>query len=51
MMRALAGIIVAGPLQAVLVVALFTVLSFLAPPLTSILSTPAQRHLHCIVCT
>ena len=38
MMRALAGIIVAGPLQAVLVVALFTVLSFLAPPLTSILS-------------
>ena len=38
MMRALAGIIVAGPLQEVLVVALFTVLSFLAPPLTSILS-------------
>jgi hypothetical protein len=38
MMRALAGIIVAGPLQAVLVIALFTVLSFLAPPLTSILS-------------
>ena len=38
MMRALAGIIVAGPLQAVLVVALSTALSFLAPPLTSILS-------------
>lgn len=38
MMRALAGFIVAGPLQAVLVIALFTVLSFLAPPLTSILS-------------
>ena len=38
MMRALAGIIVAGPLQAVLIVALFTALSFLAPPLTSILS-------------
>jgi hypothetical protein len=38
MMRALAGIIVAGPLQAVLLIALFTALSFLAPPLTSILS-------------
>ena len=38
MMRALAGFIVTGPLQAVLVIALFTVLSFLAPPLTSILS-------------
>jgi hypothetical protein len=38
MMRALAGIIVAGPLQAVLVIALSTALSFLAPPLTSILS-------------
>jgi len=38
MMRALAGIIVAGPLQAVLIVALFTALSFLAPPFTSILS-------------
>ena len=38
MMRALAGLIVAGPLQAVLVIALFTALSFLAPPLTSILS-------------
>ena len=38
MMRALAGFIVAGPLQAVLVIALFTVLSFVAPPLTSILS-------------
>lgn len=37
-MRALAGLIVAGPLQAVLVVALCTVLSFFAPPLTSILS-------------
>lgn len=37
-MRALAGLIVAGPLQAVLVIALCTVLSFLAPPLTSILS-------------
>ncbi len=38
MMRALAGFIVASPLQAVLVIALFTVLSFLAPPLTSLLS-------------
>jgi hypothetical protein len=38
MMRALAGLIVAGPLHAVLVIALFTALSFLAPPLTSILS-------------
>ncbi|MGI9321200.1 MAG: hypothetical protein ACR2O5_07280 [Thiogranum sp.] len=38
MMHALAGLIVAGPLQALLVIALFTVLSFLAPPLTSILS-------------
>ena len=38
MMRALAGLIVAGPLQAVAVVALCTVLSFLAPPLTSLLS-------------
>ena len=37
-MRALAGFIVASPLQSVLVIALFTVLSFLAPPLTSILS-------------
>ena len=37
-MRALAGLIVAGPWQAVLVVTLCTVLSFLAPPLTSILS-------------
>ena len=37
-MRALAGLIIAGPMQAVLVVALCTVLSFLAPPLTSILS-------------
>ncbi|HHJ16087.1 MAG TPA: hypothetical protein ENJ80_05250 [Gammaproteobacteria bacterium] len=37
-MRALAGLIVTGPLQAVLVIALCTVLSFLAPPLTSILS-------------
>ncbi len=36
-MRALAGFIVAGPYQAVLVVVLSTVLSFLAPPLTSIL--------------
>lgn len=38
MMRALAGFIVAGPLQAVTVIALFTALSFLATPLTSILS-------------
>jgi Predicted membrane protein (DUF2232) len=38
MMRALAGLIVAGPLQAVGVIALFTVLSFLAPPLTSLFS-------------
>jgi hypothetical protein len=38
MMRALAGLIVAGPLQAVGVIALCTVLSFLAPPLTSLLS-------------
>jgi hypothetical protein len=37
-MRALAGLIVKGPLQAVLVIALCTVLSFLAPPLTSVLS-------------
>lgn len=37
-MRALAGLIIAGPLQAVLVIALCTVLSFMAPPLTSILS-------------
>ncbi|MCO6414421.1 MAG: hypothetical protein J5I92_16930 [Thiogranum sp.] len=37
-MRALAGLIVAGPWQAVLVIALCTVLSFLAPPLTSILA-------------
>jgi len=37
-MRALAGLIVAGPLQAVGVIALCTVLSFLAPPLTSLLS-------------
>ena len=37
-MRALAGLIIAGPLQAVLVIALCTVLSFLAPPLTSLLS-------------
>lgn len=37
-MRALAGLIVAGPGQAVLVIALCTVLSFLAPPLTSILA-------------
>lgn len=36
-MRALAGFIVAGPMQATLVIALFTALSFLAPPLTSIL--------------
>jgi hypothetical protein len=38
MMRVLAGFVVAGPLQAILVIASFTVLSFLAPPLTSILS-------------
>ena len=37
-MRALAGLIVAGPLQAVGLIAVFTALSFLAPPLTSILS-------------
>ena len=37
-MRALAGLIVAGPGQAVLVIALCTALSFLAPPLTSILA-------------
>lgn len=37
-MRALAGLIVKGPFQAVLVIALCTALSFLAPPLTSILS-------------
>lgn len=37
-MRALAGLIIAGPLQAVLVIALCTVLSFLAPPITSLLS-------------
>lgn len=37
-MRALAGLIVAGPLQAVGVIALCSVLSFLAPPLTSLLS-------------
>ncbi|MFQ5643772.1 MAG: hypothetical protein ACE5FQ_08745 [Thiogranum sp.] len=37
-MRALAGLIVAGPMQAVLVIALCTALSFVAPPLTSILS-------------
>jgi hypothetical protein len=37
-MRALAGLITAGPLQAVLVIVLCTVLSFLAPPLTSIFS-------------
>jgi len=36
--RALAGLIVAGPYQAVLVVTLCTVLSFVAPPLTSLLS-------------
>lgn len=37
-MRALARLIIAGPLQAVLVIALSTALSFLAPPLTSLLS-------------
>lgn len=37
-MRALAGLIVAGPLQAIAIVALCTVVSFLAPPLTSLLS-------------
>ena len=37
-MRALAGLIIAGPLQAVLVISLCTVLSFLAPPITSLLS-------------
>lgn len=45
MMRALAGLIVAGPIQAVLVIALFTALSFLAPPLTSILSYGAAAAL------
>jgi hypothetical protein len=38
MMRALAGLIVASPLQAVLVIVLCTLLSYLAPPLTSLLS-------------
>lgn len=37
-MRALARLVVAGPMQAVGVVALCTVLSFLAPPLTSLLT-------------
>lgn len=37
-MRALAGLIVAGPMQAVGVIVLCTMLSFLAPPLTSLLS-------------
>ncbi len=37
-MRKLAGLIIAGPLQAVLVISLCTVLSFLAPPITSLLS-------------
>jgi hypothetical protein len=37
-MRALARLIVAGPLQAVGVIALCTVLSLLAPPLTSVLT-------------
>ena len=37
-MRALAAMIVAGPFQAVLLIAVCTVLSFLAPPLTSLLS-------------
>jgi hypothetical protein len=37
-MKALAGLIVASPWQAVLIVALATALSFLAPPLTSILA-------------
>ncbi len=37
-MRSLAGLIIAGPLQAVLVISLCTVLSFLAPPITSLLS-------------
>jgi hypothetical protein len=36
-MNALARLIVAGPLQAVLIIALFSALSFLAPPLTSLL--------------
>jgi len=36
--RALAGWIVAGPFQAVLIIAFCTALSFLAPPLTSLLS-------------
>jgi hypothetical protein len=36
--RSLAALIVAGPLQAVAVIALCTALSFLAPPLTSLLS-------------
>ncbi len=37
-MRALAGLIVSGPLHAVGIIALSTLLSFLAPPLTSLLS-------------
>jgi len=37
-MKALAGLIVSGSFQAVLVIALCTVLSILAPPLTSLLS-------------
>ena len=37
-MRKLAGLIIAGPMQAVLVISLCTVLSFLAPPITSLLS-------------
>jgi hypothetical protein len=37
-MRAFAALVVAGPLQAVLIIALCAALSFLAPPLTSILS-------------
>ncbi len=36
-MRALAGLIVKGPLQAVLVIVISTVLAMLAPPLTSVL--------------
>lgn len=44
-MRALGRLVVAGPYQAVLVVALCTVLSFLMPPITSILGYVAAAAL------
>ena len=44
-MRSLAALIVAGPLQAVLVMLAFTAASFLAPPLTSILGYGAAAAL------